>query len=261
MNCYICKAPTRHYFRKQFDCFGLDSVSYRRCAACGTVYAETLLQLPEVKWRNVCEAYHGNYRGSGDNPDDPNWRIRLERQAEVLLKLAENGLLSTNKLWLDYGCGEGELAEMLRTSIKQIACYDRYWRDPGYLQDSDLLPGHFSTVISTSTLEHLRSRSSIDAIATLAAKDGSLCLHTLVRGEIPCDPNWFYLLPVHTIFYTNRAMELLFEQWDFLSSLYVVDARLWVWFRKPLNHLLKEKPDLTSLPGWHVTEGFLAYWP
>ncbi|MET0060714.1 MAG: methyltransferase domain-containing protein [Candidatus Thiodiazotropha endolucinida] len=261
MNCYICTAPAEYYFSKQFDRFGLDTVDYVRCMACGTVYAQTLLELPEHQWQSVCENYHASYRGSGDNPDDPNWHVRLEQQAKVLSKLADNGLLATGRPWLDYGCGEGELAGMLDTGIGQIVRYDRYWKKEGYLQETDLIPGHFDMVISTSTLEHLRSRSSMDALARLVTDDGCLGLHTLVRGEIPCDPNWFYLLPVHTIFYTNRGMAQLFDQWGFLSSLYVVDARLWVWFRKPLKQLLKEKPELVSIPGWHIAEGFMAYWP
>ncbi|MBT3026810.1 MAG: class I SAM-dependent methyltransferase [Candidatus Thiodiazotropha sp. (ex Ctena orbiculata)] len=261
MNCYICKASTDHYFRKQFDRFGLGSVNYRRCKACGTVYAETLLQLPEERWREVSEAYHNSYRGSGENPDDPNWRVRLNQQAEILLKLAENGLLKTDRPWLDYGCGEGELASMLEERIERISCYDRYWKCDGYLQESELIPGHYSLLISTSTMEHLRSRSSMDAINGLISEDGSLALHTLVRGEIPCDPAWFYLLPVHTIFYTNRGMAQLFTQWGFRSSIYAVDARLWIWYRKPLITAVKQWPELLSLPGLHATEGFMAYWP
>jgi hypothetical protein len=261
MKCYICNSPTRHYFSKNFDRFELDTVDYQRCTECGSVFAQTLLQLPERQWQSVCKQYHGSYRGTGENPDDPNWHRRLERQAEVLVELADRDLLSTDEPWLDHGCGEGEMVRMLKKRIAHIECYDRYWQKNGYLQDSELLPGGYSTVISTSTLEHLRSRSSMDAIAALVSMDGSLCLHTMVRGEIPCDPNWYYLLPVHTIFYTNRGMELLFEQWRFRSSLYVPDARLWVWFRTPLEQLSKVLPDLTSLPDWHVAEGFIAYWP
>ncbi|MBT3046875.1 MAG: methyltransferase domain-containing protein [Candidatus Thiodiazotropha sp.] len=261
MNCYICKAPTDHYFRKRFDRFGLDSVNYRRCIACGTVYAETLLQLPEERWRGVCEDYHNSYRGSGENPDDPNWRVRLNQQAELLLRLAENGLLNRAGPWLDHGCGEGELAAMLAERIGKISCYDRYWKGDGYLQEAELIPRHYSLVISTSTLEHLRSRSSLDAITGLIAEDGSLALHTLVRGEIPRDPAWFYLLPVHTIFYTNKGMAKLFDQWGFHSSIYAVDARLWIGYRKPLAEVLKQKPQMLASPGLHASEGFLAYWP
>ncbi|MEW8064583.1 MAG: methyltransferase domain-containing protein, partial [Candidatus Thiodiazotropha sp.] len=150
---------------------------------------------------------------------------------------------------------------LLDTRIGRIARYDRYWKKEGYLQEPDLIPGHFYMVISTSTLEHLRSRADMDDLARLVTDDGCLGLHTLVRGEIPRDPDWFYLLPVHTVFHTNRGMAQLFNQWGFRSSLYVVDARLWVWFRKPLEQLLKGRPELASIPGWRVAEGFLAYWP
>jgi hypothetical protein len=261
MNCYICDALTGHYFSKRFDRFGLDTVDYQRCPQCGTVFAKTLLEMPESQWRAVCEQYHGSYRGSDENPDDPNWRLRLEQQAEVLLKLAERGVVSRQAPWLDHGCGEGELASILDARIGDIACYDRYWPGRDYLQESALIPGHFCVVISTSTLEHLHSRTGLNELAGLVTEDGCLVLHTLVRGEIPRDPDWFYLLPVHTIFYTNRSMIRLFEQWGFRSSLYVVEARLWVWFRKPLKPILKALGNLISLPGWQATDGFLAYWP
>jgi hypothetical protein len=261
MNCYICEAQTTGYFSKRFDCFGIDTVDYQRCPRCGTVFARTLLELSEMQWQSVCEQYHGSYRGSGNNPNDPNWQLRLQQQADVLLILAERGVVSSQGPWLDHGCGEGELAGMLEARLGRIARYDRYWHGHDYLEESALIPGHFSVVISTSTLEHLHSRAGMDELAGLVADDGCLALHTLVRGEIPCDPDWFYLLPVHTIFYTNRGMARLFEQWGFSSSLYVVEARLWVWFRKPLKTLLEALGDLISLPGWHATEGFLAYWP
>lgn len=261
MNCYICEAPTGHYFSKGFDRFGIDSVDYQRCPQCGTVFARTLLELPEKQWRAICEEYHGSYRGSEENPDDPNWHLRLERQADALLKLADHGVVSRQGPWLDHGCGEGELARMLEARLGSVECYDRYWQRSGNLAESALIPGHFSMVISTSTLEHLRSRAAMDELSGLVAEDGCLGLHTMVRGEIPRDPSWFYLLPVHTIFHTNRGMARLFEQWGFRSSLYVVEARLWIWFRKPLKPLLEGLADLISLPGWHATEGFLAYWP
>jgi len=261
MNCYICEAQTVRYFSKRFDRFGIDAVDYERCQQCGTVFAKTLLELPETQWRSVCEQYHGSYRGSEKNPDDPRWKLRLQQQAEVLLTLADHDVIPRHGTWLDHGCGEGELARMLETRHGRIACYDRYWSGGDHLPDSALVPGHFPVVISTSTLEHLRSRADMDELASLVAEDGCLALHTLVRGEIPCDPDWFYLLPVHTLFYTNRGMLRLFEQWGFRSSLYVVEARLWVWFRKPLNRLSGALADLTSLPGWRATDGFLAYWP
>ena len=260
MNCLICHSPVHHYFTKRFDRYGLDEVIYDRCRQCGSVFARTLLELPEERWQSLCDRYHGSYRGSGLNPDDPNWRERLQRQGDVLLELAECGVIPRDKTWLDYGCGEGELAALLNKSGLKINCYDRYWRDPSYANESELLPGSYPVVLNTSLLEHLRSRSSMDAIVELVTGDGALALHTLVRGEIPRDPSWFYLLPVHTLFFTNKAMALLFRQWGFDCSLYAVDARLWLWFRQPLKQLLESLPG-QGKPDWHVSKGFMAYWP
>ncbi|MES9862393.1 MAG: hypothetical protein ABW138_16300, partial [Candidatus Thiodiazotropha sp. 4PDIVS1] len=80
-------------------------------------------------------------------------------------------------------------------------------------------------------------------------------------GDIPRDPNWFYLLPVHTLFFTNKAMKILFNKWGFSCSLYAVDARLWLWFRQPLAAMLKKHPELDKPNQWQISEGFMAYWP
>jgi SAM-dependent methyltransferase len=261
MNCLICHSPTHYFFSKDFNCFGLDSVDYERCSNCGTVFARTLLELSEDQWQLLCSRYHDSYRGSGENPDDPNWRSRLNRQGNVLLKLTDMGVLPKNRPWLDYGCGEGELAAFLARQGLRIDCYDRYWPKSTHIKGADLLPGRYPVVINTSLFEHLRSRSSMDSIANLVNPEGVLALHTLVRGEIPQDPCWFYLLPVHTLFFTNKAMALLFRNWGYQCSLYDVDARLWVWFRQPLRVLLERFPTLKDQLQWKVCDGFIAYWP
>ncbi len=261
MQCLICQSALKPYMTKSFDRFNLDRVVYEICSECGCVHARTLLDLPEERWRNICQDYHGSYRQLDENPDDPRWRKRLNSQAEVLLSLSELQILPTQAAWLDYGCGEGELLNRLNQAGLQVLGYDPYWHRAGYLRESDLVPDRFPVVLNTATLEHLRDRESLDRVGSLVGPAGVLALHTLVRGEIPRDPNWFYLLPVHCLMFTNRSMALLFEQWGFDCSLYAVEARLWLWFRQPrleaLNWIIHERQSLD----WHATRGFLAYWP
>jgi 2-polyprenyl-3-methyl-5-hydroxy-6-metoxy-1,4-benzoquinol methylase len=175
--------------------------------------------------------------------------------------MTDIGLLPKQPSWLDYGCGEGELAQLLGEQNIRVACYDRYWQKNHYLSKSQLVPGRYPVVINTALFEHLRNRTEIDAIIKLTAEDGIFVLHTLVRGEIPKDPSWFYLLPVHTIFYTNQAMRILFHESGFQSSLYAVDSRLWLWFRSSRSKLLKRYPGLASEQNWKFSDGFMAYWP
>ncbi|MET0065281.1 MAG: class I SAM-dependent methyltransferase [Candidatus Thiodiazotropha sp.] len=247
---------------KSFECYGLDRVNYERCTECGCVHARTLLDLSEAEWGNLCRAYHGGYRGQGVNPHDPRASQRLDRQAEVLLALSQQGMLPTQSEWLDFGCGEGELLNRLNQSGLRVSGYDPYWDAASHLSPADLLPGRFPVVLNTATLEHLRDRESLDRLGSLVSDHGVLALHTLVRGEIPSDPDWFYLLPVHTLMFTNRAMSLLFEQWSFDCSLYAIEARLWLWFRQPrLEALQKIILETHRLEDWKTTRGFLAYWP
>jgi 2-polyprenyl-3-methyl-5-hydroxy-6-metoxy-1,4-benzoquinol methylase len=261
MHCLICNAYTHYYFSKQFDDFGLGKVDYERCTHCGAVFATDLLQLPEEAWQNLCVRYHSGHRNQKQNPDDPNAAQRLQKQSNFLLSMTNMGLLAKQPSWLDYGCGEGELAHRLEQQHVRVACYDRYWRQQGYLSESQLVPGSFPVVINTALFEHLRNRAEMDAIVRLTADDGTFALHTLVRGEIPRDPSWFYLLPVHTIFFTNQAMRILFHEWGFKSSLYAVDARLWLWFRSSRATLHKRYPDLALEQNWKFSDGFMAYWP
>jgi 2-polyprenyl-3-methyl-5-hydroxy-6-metoxy-1,4-benzoquinol methylase len=246
---------------KSFDRFGLERVVYERCTHCGCVHARTLLDLPETHWKSLCEEYHGAYRGHDENPDDPRWRNRLNAQARVLLALSEHRILPAQGEWLDYGCGEGELMQRLNQAGLRVSGYDPYWPISGSLSETALIPGHFPVVLNTATLEHLRDRRSLDQVGTLVSDDGTLALHTLVRGEIPKDPEWFYLLPVHTLLFTNRAMTLLFEQWAFDCSLYAVEARLWLWFRQSRYEELQRIALETGNLDWKTSRGFLAYWP
>ncbi|MES9831735.1 MAG: class I SAM-dependent methyltransferase [Candidatus Thiodiazotropha sp. LLP2] len=261
MNCLICNTSSHYFFTKQFNCFGLKNVDYYRCNHCGSVFAKTLLELAEEEWQTLCSEYHSSYRDSGNNPDDPNWLQRLNHQGETLLSLTDLGILSKSEKWLDYGCGDGELGAFLEKAGIAVDCYDRYWKKPTYVHSSKLIPGSYPLVINTSLFEHLRDQSTMDTIIELITHDGVFALHTLVRGDIPRDPNWFYLLPVHTLFFTNKAMKILFNKWGFSCSLYAVDARLWLWFRQPLAAMLKKHPELDKPNQWQISEGFMAYWP
>ncbi|MCG7982372.1 MAG: class I SAM-dependent methyltransferase [Candidatus Thiodiazotropha lotti] len=261
MHCLICNAYTHYFFTKQFDDFGLGKVEYERCSHCGAVFATSLLQLPEDEWQSLCVRYHGHYRIGDENPDDPNWRQRLQSQSDFLFTMSKVGLLPEQHRWLDYGCGEGELSGLLGQQGVRVDCYDRYWQKEHSVDKSQLLPGSYPVVINTALFEHLRSRAEMDAIINLITEDGTFALHTLVRGEIPRDPSWFYLLPVHTIFFTNQAMRILFQEWGFSSSLYAVDSRLWLWFKASKATLLKRYPGLASEQDWKICDGFMAYWP
>ena len=121
---------------------------------------------------------------------------------------------------------------MLKSEGIEVLKFERYMpqHGSGYVGE-EALNEKFSMVINTSVFEHGREIEALDEIAGLVDSSGVLGLHVMVRDVIPCDPTWFYLLPVHCAFYSNRSMEILFDRWGFASSIYHVPSRMWFWFR------------------------------
>lgn len=210
---------------------GLNLVHYWRCSECGFVMSKTHYDMTQEEWENLNRSYHESYLGSGENEDDPRWMSRLVDQSENIVLLAKLGVLPKSQAWLDFGCGDGTLADMLGNLGLPTQKFDRYMHQEGYLSEKELVVKKYGVVFNCSMFEHVLSIDPIDEIMGLVAEDGVLALHTMVREEIPPDPEWFYLLPVHCAFYTNKSMQLLFEKYDFKASLYHVESRMWFWFR------------------------------
>jgi len=87
--------------------------------------------------------------------------------------------------------------------------------------------------------EHVTKREHLDGINACVSENGRLIIHTRISEEIPKDPNWFYLLPVHCAFHTNKSMSLLMQQWGYVSSIYCPTARLWVLLKNENQNLFK----------------------
>ena len=147
----------------------------------------------------------------------------------------------------------------------ELLKYDRYMsRDPDYLRDDELVPGGFEFVITTSVFEHLLRREQFDAINALTSGTGVLGIHTLVCETVPVDPEWFYLAPVHCAFHTNRSMQVLFRQWRYTCSVYVVAAQLWLWFRtdpgRIENIVSAANARQDGAPRYLFKRDFVDYW-
>jgi hypothetical protein len=241
MRCEVCRGAMAFDFSKVFDAHGLGTVDYWRCETCGLVLSATHAAMPDADWRALNTSLHAGYQGGDENPLDPRWRARIAAQADALAAFAAADLIPATGRWLDYGCGDGVLTAALaeRSASPSLAKYDQYMAaGDDYLTDADLAPGGFDFVITTSVFEHLLRREQWDAIDRLVAPAGVQGLHTLIRETVPRDPDWFYLQPPHTAFFSNDAASRLFEVWGYRSSLYDVEARLWLWFR--------EDPDRTE---------------
>ena len=264
MRCEICGAPTSYDFSTTFDAFGLGVVDYWRCGACGFVLSRTHAEMSDEDWRRMNAAAHGTYQGQETNPFDPRWKTRMAAQGRALAALARGGLIAPSGRWLDYGCGDGGLSDLMAAKHGlNLGKYDAYMATgDGYLTERELMPGRFDLVITTSVFEHLTRRMEWDAIEALVAPNGAFGLHTLVAERVPDDPAWFYLQPPHSAFFSNAAMDRLFRDWGYRSSVYSVVASLWVWFRgdpDTVSHKV-EGLNADAAEPFLFKEGFLDYW-
>ena len=264
-NCLICNsANTSEYFSKDFQGkFQLDQVEYWRCKNCGFVFSKTHYDMSNKDWEGLNIKYHSSYHGSSNCPDDPNWLERLKTQAATIIKLSRLKALPISLPWVDWGCGDGKLANFLNENQLPTLKYERYEKDGNdYLNDADLFSIKYSLVINTSVFEHVREREILESINSLVDDNGVLAIHTLVTEKIHRDSTWFYLLPVHCSFFTNKSMQILFETWEYKVSIYHVPSRMWFWFRKNSNFIkrLFDQNRINKDMGFYFKEGFMDYW-
>lgn len=265
IDCIICGNQTAPFLKKHFDQFALGEVAYLKCTHCGFVLSATHYQMTHAEWQELNRQWVGLYQGSDHNPEDPRWLERLDATRRVLADCAELGLLPQGQ-WLDYGAGDGKLADALHS--RHGLNFSKYEHDSnagkGFLPQEALKPETSSVVLHTAVLEHLRFAGQIDALFRLVTDDGVMAVHTWVAEHIPQDPNWFYLLSVHCSFFTNAAMQVLFDRYGYRCSIYHVESRLWLWFKQPVG-LIKpiiEKANARSgnHPKYIFAPHFVDYW-
>ncbi len=265
MNCVICNSPTKPFLSKNFIQFDLGKIDYVKCVNCGFVISKTHYEMTDAEWENLNQKWVSLYQGSDFNPEDPRWMERLNNQANIIGDIAELGLLPAGD-WLDYGAGDGKLADALKQRFNlDFNKYEHSSNRKDYLSDEGLRPGRFSFLLNTSVMEHLRSRAALDGLFDLMSKNGVMGIHTLVMENIPHDTEWFYLLSVHCSFYTNMAMQILFEQKGYTCSIYNVASRLWFWFKQPAEAIKPaieqaNKRNKGEFYHYIFKEGFVDYW-
>jgi len=264
MNCLICDGSMVFFLSKPFWAHGLEVVDYWRCMGCGFVVSKTHVEMAPDTWAKVNYEYHASYQGKESDPGDPNWIARLQNQSRMINDVEEIGLLNRDDRWLDYGCGDGKLSALLQSEYNlRLLKYERYMpRSEDYLDSRELLPNTFDFVISTSVFEHFARREQFNAVHELVSERGVLGLHTLVCEAVPLDPTWYYMLPVHSAFHTNKSMEILFHQWGYTCSVYNVDAQLWLWFRRDpedVENIIQRANARSNKPYYVFKAGFVDY--
>jgi hypothetical protein len=263
MNCIICSGRMAFYFRKQFCIYGLDVVEYWRCGECGFVASKTHFEMDHARWEMLNADFHHDNNRREDNPHNRNQRYL--NQALMLHLMAQGEVLPVGD-WLDWGAGKGDVSIRLRNWFSlNLANFDAYIQPAiNPVAPGELRRRGYSLVLNAAVFEHVRGRATLDEIESYVSPEGQLAVHTLVRGEIPADPNWMYLLPVHCAFHTNRSMQMLMEQWNYTSSVYNENAKLWVMFKRPAAEIAEKVRMLNSALGFeylHFKKGFMDYWP
>jgi hypothetical protein len=215
--------------------------------------ARELFDMPLKRWEMLNRGFHSTFLNSENFELDPNWNKRIDNQVKDIKQLYQENVIDAG-LCIDYACGDGRLKKRLEgpNRDKYICCrgYDKYTK---FSTACSFLNIRYNLVINTSFFEHVRNRDYLDEVDNLVTDNGALALHTLVCEEVPKDPNWFYLVPVHSVVYTNRAMQILFDQWGYKYSLYNPDSRMWFWFKEDLE---KSKVPMRFI----YKDRFVDYW-
>jgi len=270
MNCIICSGKMNFYFIKNFNestdfdkMFNLGKVEYFKCINCGFVSSKTHQEMDETAWQKLNHDFHTfieNPRNKKNNNQPPYVQIAL-----LIKVLLQNNIIK--KDILDFGAGMGTLSQILKKYLSiEISIYDDYIqkinKSISYLTKDKLAQVEFDSVLTSAVFEHITQRNHIDRINSLVNKTGTLVIHTLICENVPSDPSWFYLLPVHTAFYTNRSMRILMDDWNYKCSIYSIDAKSWVLFKK--CNEIEEKIKMVNQEFQNdyliFSKGFVDYW-
>lgn len=270
MHCLICGSENEYYFsktytEKPFNEFMRDigTVDYHRCKSCGFVISKTHSTLDSVRWAELnskCHQYFENPNNEKRGNQPP-----YAEQALMLLLLGKHGIIDLYE-WIDYAAGHGTLSRLLEKYFQlHLPIFDPYVRDGDasrYVDEPDW--GAYKTVINSAMFEHVRTRDDLDMVNRLVSADGCLVLHTVVCESIPKDPNWFYLRPpVHTAFHTNKSMDILMQQWGYVSSLYCPKSKCWVLLKTADSrtpYKLKALNEELQSEWFYFKDGFVNYW-
>ncbi|WP_369410420.1 methyltransferase domain-containing protein [Neiella litorisoli] len=262
MKCLICDTHMHYYFSKQFDEYELGKVDYCKCPHCGFCASQSHFELSPNDWNQLNQAYHSKSHYAEDNPHNRNQRYF--NQSLMLSLMTKQGLINRGD-WLDWGCGVGAVSQLLNDYFDlKLSTYDKYFTPHiNAIDETALLPRQFDLVVNTAVFEHVRDRDTLDEIESYVSDKGCFAIHTLVPENVPQDPNWMYLIPVHCAFHTNKSMALLMKDWGYQCSVYNQHSKMWVLFREPAAEVQPRVEQLNHALGWqylHFKNGFMDYW-
>lgn len=262
MRCIICDSSMNYFFTKNFNAFGLKDVDYWKCSNCGFSASKTHFDMTYEEWDSLNYAFHSESHYREDNPYNRNQRYF--NQALMLSLMSKQGLIESGR-WLDWGCGIGSVALLIKDYFDiELMTYDKYFTPQiNSIHEKMLVDKGFQLVVNTAVFEHVRDRDTLNEIESYVSDTGCFAIHTLVPEAVPKNPNWMYLLPVHCAFHTNKSMEILMEQWKYNCSVYNEQSKMWVLFREETKEVQARVDKLNNSLGWeylHFKNGFMDYW-
>ncbi len=267
MNCFVCGGEMHPFFEKNFSMAKLQKCEYVRCENCGLVVAKTLYEMPHDNWIMLNYECHDKFfKGELDDMKiDPKARQRIEYQSELFEDMINHGIFKINWRTLDYGAGNGLLSDKINEKLQRnwLKKFEAYVTSEGkdYLSPEEVLPASFDFVVTTAVFEHLLgNKGDVEKIIDLLNSNGVMALHTLICEEVPQDPNWFYLLPIHCTFWTNKAMSIIYEKNNFIGCAYNREAQMWLMFRRAEDFLRLESCQKKLRGNWTLSEKFVDYW-
>lgn len=263
MKCIICNSQMSFYFSKHFALYELEDVEYWVCPSCGFAASKTHFDMNDEQWADLNSSFHKTHNNRLDNPFN---RFQRYFNQALMLHLMKRYDVIHEGEWLDWGCGLGNLSIQLAEHFNiHLLNYDKFVKpEINSIREEELTRRGYNLVVSTAVFEHLRSRDTFDEIESYVSDNQCLAVHTLVRGEIPKDPSWMYLLPVHCSFHTNRSMQILMDNWGYHCSVYNEQAKLWIMFKQSPDCVSEKVSKLNTALGWeylHYSQGFMDYWP
>lgn len=250
------------YFSKEFNTCDLSKVDYWKCSGCGFCASKTHFDMTSEQWTTLNNVFHDESHHRKDNPFNRNQRYF--NQALMLFLMAKHALIDRGA-WLDWGCGIGSLALLLKDYFDtKLMTYDKYYTPHiNAISEENLATRTFDLVVNTAVFEHVRDRNTLDEIESYVKDSGCFAIHTLVPESVPKDSNWMYLLPVHCAFHTNKSMQILMAAWGYSCSVYNEHSKMWVLFRQDAELIQSRVAKVNQSLGWeylHFKEGFMDYW-
>jgi 2-polyprenyl-6-hydroxyphenyl methylase/3-demethylubiquinone-9 3-methyltransferase len=175
-------------------------IYYRRCPNCGFLFTNAFDAFSNDDFKQWI--YNDQY-GSID-PD-----YAASRPANNAMLVADLVGAARNTHILDYGSGNGSMADTLRQRGYDVTEYDPF------VAHSNRRPeGLFDLITAFEVLEHsIDPRQTIQDIAGLLADPGMILFSTLVQTDriVTTGMNWWYIGPRngHASVYTRRSLEVL----------------------------------------------------